>query len=621
MGVATTSSAAKELEASSGIPSRTVAGFLNDRENALDLAKIELIKLKESLTLNDYSSHAEIPRIEIHKLPLDSEGINHGTARYTFDNERGEVFKSPDNIRNQLGNYLLDIAEGNKHKFLVSSFASSIGERLTTYEKVGTVEAVAARNALYLKQDIEIGELKYKIGTKQSEIANLQNTGNKEGKKILLVMDESSMTGIRDAADISRLAKNVGARVVFQGDIKQHGSVPAGMAFKQALEAGMNKSVLQETRRFDYATAPTKHAVALMNEGKMAEAINKLDRLEVGNDELSGVVAERYLKNIEELKAKGVENPRVGVVTVTNDDRKEINREIHNILSKNGIVTGASFVKQHLDNSKLTEAEHLHASMLRAAKVEYLVFRKSYKEIGVRENDAVRITGFEPDKNRVTIINAKGKTITFNPKQKDYFTAMTMEERQYGAGDRIEARANINFEDKAVARIDNGARGVVTAIDNDGATIKWAGASAREGFREVRLTNEQMRLVDLSYARTTFKEQGATTDREIIAISKTGAKVFNVQAAYVAGTRAKGNTEIVTSDYETMLRNSGKSVSKTTAIEIGGVKQSPDRQFPAKEIPKVKEQDITEKYEKTKTQEQDKSQQRSRNIQQGFVLE
>lgn len=77
-----------------------------------------------------------------------------------------------------------------------------------------------------------------------------------------------------------------------------------------------------------------------------------------------------------------------------------------------------------------------------------------------------------------------------------------------------------------------------------------------------------MQFVDLAYAHTTFKEQGATNDREIIAVSEVGAKVFNKQAAYVAATRAKHNTEIVTSDLKTLLKNAGKDVSKTTAIDI-----------------------------------------------------
>lgn len=633
MGIATTSSAAKELESSSGIASQTVTGFLADRYNALRLAQAELAELQVNLSRNEKSSHAVLPRIEIHRLSPNAEGVDHGSARYTFDNERGEVFKSPENLRNQLGAFLLDISAGQREKSSGrmgeqdnlanrlreqavakgSDLVESLGQRLTTYEKVGTVEALAARNALYLKQDDELGALKFRMGSKQAEITNLERTGNKEGRKILLVMDESSMTGINDAAAISRLAKNINARVVFQGDIKQHSSVPAGRAFDQALEAGMKKSILLETRRFENATGPTKQAVALMSTGKMAEAIEKLDRLEVENHNLPAMVAVRYLKNLEDLQAKGVVNPSIGVATVTNDDRKAINKAVHEILAGNGQVTGQSFIKQHLDSPKLTGAEQLNAGILRAAEVDFLVFRKNYREIGVKKNDVVRVLGFDTETNTVTIVNAQGKEMKMNPKQQDYFTPMRMETREYGIGDKIEARANILFVGKK-AKIDNGERGVITAIDEKGATVKWAGISvgAKKGFRETLLSNDQLRMVDLSYARTTFKEQGATNDREIIAISTVGAKVFNMQAAYVAGTRARGNSEIVTSDFATMLKNSGKIVNKTTAIDVDNPNDKSVRQGPIKET----------RNDNLKVQEKEKNLQRTRATQSlGFTLE
>ena len=127
--------------------------------------------------------------------------------------------------------------------------------------------------------------------------------------------------------------------------------------------------------------------------------------------------------------------------------------------------------------------------------------------------------------------------------------------------------------------------------------------------------------MDLSYARTTFKEQGATNDREIVAVSKAGARVFNAQAADVAATRARGNTEIVTSDSETMLRNAGKEVGKTTAIDVGGVKLGGKKDMDksiAKDNTKSLENPITQ--DNTKTKDKEKSQERSR-VQQGFVLE
>ena len=57
-------------------------------------------------------------------------------------------------------------------------------------------------------------------------------------------------------------------------------------------------------------------------------------------------------------------------------------------------------------------------------------------------------------------------------------------------------------------------------------------------------------------------------------VSETGAKIFNREAAYVAATRAKLNTEVITSDHKAMLKNANKTVAKETALtksELGSL--------------------------------------------------
>ena len=81
------------------------------------------------------------------------------------------------------------------------------------------------------------------------------------------------------------------------------------------------------------------------------------------------------------------------------------------------------------------------------------------------------------------------------------------------------------------------------------------------------MNNDHLRFVDHAYAHTSFKEQGATNDRQIFAVSLTGAMIVNRESTYVALTRAKDNTEIVTSDLERLAKNAGRDVSKTTALD------------------------------------------------------
>ncbi|MGY6258946.1 MobF family relaxase [Paraburkholderia caledonica] len=579
IGVATSAAAAKELEAASGMKSSTVAAYFAARDTQIRTIESRLVELRDALDKRENIRDTDALRMESRRLTVKGSDIEFGTNRYSFDHQRGEVFKSPDNLRNAIGAALTEVAArhrnpsteaakegetfGSRVRAGAFQLAGSLGRRLSTFEQVGTVEAIAARNTLYETRPGPGSELKRELLVKQAELANLRRYGNVEGKKTLIVMDESSLTGAFDTEKISNLAREIGARVVFQGDIKQHGSVAAGRAFEQAQNAGMNVSVLEETRRFVDATAPTRQALLEMKAGNYSRAIGMLDTSEVGEGKLAGKVAERYFENLTALETRGVQQPKVGVVAMTNRDRKAINAAVHAKLAENGLVSSQDFHKPHLDDPKMTEAEQRYAVMLREKKVDVLVYRKTYREIGVEKGDVLHVTSYDVDRNRIHAVNTHGKAIEINPQRQDYFSPAVLESRLFSAGDRIETRAIIRLPDQELQRIDNGTPGVITEIDESGAKVRWT----RTG-KESYLKNDDIRFVDHAYAHTSYKEQGATNDREIIAVSVTGAKVFNREAAYVAASRARDNTEIVTEDRVGMMRNAGEDVGKTTAVEF-----------------------------------------------------
>ncbi|WP_259677639.1 MobF family relaxase [Ralstonia pseudosolanacearum] len=583
-GVATSAAAAKQLEGDSGIESDTVAGYLSKRDNRIKATELRLAELRSAMTSHAALRKTASARLETHRLAVAAEDVRFGTHRYTFDHQRGEVFRSRDSFVTTIGVVLTDVA--NRHHDaaaaaretattlgerlraraygLAVSASDSLGRRMASYEQVGTVEAVAARTTLYLTQS-EKTDLQREIAVKEAELANLRRWGNAEGQRTLLVMDESSLTGAADTEKIASLARQIGARVVLQGDVRQHGSVASGRAFEQAQDAGMHVSYLQETRRFVDATPQTKQALLDMKAGEYAKAIGRLDTLEVDNLDLASTVATRYLTNLEELRARGVDNPRVGVVAITNADRKKINAAIHRQLAEHGEISSASFIKPHLDDPKMTKAEQTQAVMLRQHGVDTLVFRKSYREIGVAKGDVLQVVGYDVPANRILATNARGKRIEINPQRQDLFSPAKREERAYAVGDRVEARAILHLQgpDKEPVRIANGTAGVITAIDEHGAKVQWSRVKHASDLK-----NDDLRYVDHAYAHTSYKEQGATNHREIVAVSVVGAKVFNRLAAYVAASRAKDNTEVVTADRETMLQNAGAEVKKTTAVDM-----------------------------------------------------
>jgi conjugative relaxase-like TrwC/TraI family protein len=578
MGMATSSSAATELQASSGIQSQTVASFFIERENAMRATRLEIEQLQAALARrHDEADVALGPvRAERHKVTVQAEGVSFGTHHYVFDHRRAEVFRSATGFASLVGNFLMDSADTLRERATKANSlggqlqaqalqwgaaaADQLGHRITRFEKVGVVEGALARSALYLDREAPGGALERALALKAVELHNLERTGNREGRKTLLVMDEASLTGAADTAKVSALARSIGARMIFQGDTKQHGSIPAGRAFWLAQQHGMNTSVLEETRRFDKATDSVKQSLQDMKRGEFGLALSRLNTLEVDNADLALRVADRYVRNLQDLRAQGIADARVGIVSLTNNDRKAINMAVHRELKTAGLVGSESHTKLHLDDPKLTAAERAHAGKLQAAGVDRLIMRQRYRELGVEKYEVVPVVGYDVDRNRVQIRRSDGQLTWLDPMKHERFSPAKEEKREFAVGDLVEARGNLRVHGTGTDQVKNGSRGVLQAVDAKGATVQW-----NDG-RTTRLTDDLLQFVDHGYARTSFKEQGATNHREILAVSARGAGIINREATYVAATRAKDNTEIVTADRAKMLKNAGQDVSKLTAL-------------------------------------------------------
>ncbi|UWE19305.1 MobF family relaxase [Herbaspirillum huttiense] len=585
VGMATSTTAARQLEKDSGIKSQTVAAFMLHKDKQAAMLKKDLDKLAIEVA----HRADNMPAVKLAQrldLNLTAGNKSFGQARYVFDEKTGQVHKSPAENKdrlNRLGHRLTDMGEqraeesrnwataptlGEKLRGRAASIRASVerrvGAALATYQIVGKEESKRALEFRDQEGLRNFNQLLKEYSEKHAALMNLRTTGHVEGKKYLLVMDESSMTGTKDTARLVEMANEFGARVVLQGDIKQHGSVAAGRAFEQAQQLGINLSTIEETRRFDNATPQTKRAIVEMKHERYAEAIKGLDTTEVKDvDTFAQVVAARYIANLAELESKGKANPKVGIVAITNDDRKDINNRVQAALRADGRIAAKGMAKEHLDDPKLTEAQSRFAASLADNHVNRMVALRDYKSLRIRAGDILAIRGFDSRNNLVRVELQDGKTVEFSPEKFTKFEYARHEERYYSVGDRVVSRAN-HGKLSDPQRVINGEQGTVVAIDEEKTTIKWDG----EKPRVIAFSNQQIMRVDLAYARTSFKEQGVTTDREIVAVSQTGAYWFNKQAAYVAASRAKDNTEIVTTDKQLMLKNAGKETEKTTALNF-----------------------------------------------------
>jgi len=601
LGMAASTTGARELESATGIPSQTVAAFLAKRDERLRMLQAELRQLEVDF------AHApgRLPQVKrVAKRDLNMEDRGFTAGRYVFDSKSGEVLKAPTGAwhpLNELGVKLQDTGlarriDGDRRmqeaeRFVdrfrgrvertAGNMTEALGRSLVGYELVAAGEAKAAR-AEHREQNVRERERLRSYLTKAAQIQNLLATGNGEGKRLLMVLDESSMTGTKDAARIAEIARDMGARVVVQGDIKQHGSVSAGRAFLQSQQGGINLSRIEETRRFDNATAHQKNAIAEMKQGRYAAALGTLDTT-LGND-LYATTAARLIQNRRQLLSEGILEPRIGVVTITNDDRKAANKAIRAALRNEGVIKGPEHTKQHLDNPKLTQQQYRFVRALARENVDRAVALRDYKSLGIARGEMLTVADYDFNRNRLILKTERGKVVELDPAMHTKFSFARLEERDYAVGDTVEAMANIG-RSKEPGRIANGTRGAIIGIDTQGARIRW------QDGREKTMTNQELRHVDHAYAHTSHKEQGVTNHREIFLVSENGAHWLNRETSYVAASRARQNTEIVTtaSAREKMLENAGKEPEKTTAIDIGDnlavdkIKRKERAQAPARE--------------------------------------
>jgi ATP-dependent exoDNAse (exonuclease V) alpha subunit len=85
-------------------------------------------------------------------------------------------------------------------------------------------------------------------------------------------------------------------------------------------------------------------------------------------------------------------------------------------------------------------------------------------------------------------------------------------------------------------RVENGTRGEVTKIDQDGTLALTLDGSDRV----IRLTGENVESLRLAYAQHVYRQQGATVDRAVVL---TGGWQTSKESAYVQATRARKGTD------------------------------------------------------------------------------
>ncbi|MBU3539061.1 MobF family relaxase [Polynucleobacter sp. UK-Gri1-W3] len=492
---------------------------------------------------------------------------------------------------------------------------------------MGGVEHAAATALAISKIAIEKIAAQVEISTLRTQLDNFNKTGNVDGKRQLMVLDEASMIGTKEVAKIIDYCKKTETKLIIQGDSKQLGSVSGGRAFDQLKQTQLATHNLVEAVRFK--TEQTKSINDSLNKGQYDQAIEKCSIKEVGlkkddanyskdanNALLYAETAKEYLKEID-TKIKGSANASVGVVVTSNADRIGCNEAVRVELKAAGKIGEKDFKFGHRESTKMTDAEKKNVSILKDKGVTHLqanqnISLKTPGGISIKKGEELRIVSWNTDKNELTVISDKGVRATINPAEIKGLDPMDSKQtRDFSKSDLVDVRAIIGSEyqmkdgkpvlneqtgDKVKSPdyLSNGANGKIESISVRGAEIKF------DDGRVIKVSAENMAKVDHAYARTAHGNQGRTVDKAIVAISEGSAGLVNKESAYVALTRAKESVTVVTTAKDAVIRNAIEMSDKTTALDAPRVKEQSFKRETTKDREKAPEQKEAKKPDFTR---------------------
>jgi conjugative relaxase-like TrwC/TraI family protein len=369
----------------------------------------------------------------------------------------------------------------------------------------------------------------------------------------LWIVDESSLLATRPVNELLNIAQEEGVeRIVFVGDQRQHYAIEAGAPLRQFLAENMAVAELTTIRR--QKDPALKAAVELAAKGRPAEALHKL-RQQLRVHEIADV-DHRYRRIAENFLLGRQGDQTTLVVSPGNDERKQLNQTIRELLVSNGHVDSNGQDHSILVAKDLTKAAMAYARNY--AENDVVHFTKGNKRHAIARDTYLTIEGINRQANTLTLRTNDGGHMELSPARWNGVQVYQWEHRTLSAGDRIQFRIHYKAN-----RIANGEFATITELKDGQATIRF------DNQRELKLPLTQLRHIDHGYTSTSHSAQGATVDRVIVNVdSMRSHKLVNQQQFYVSISRARHDVQVFTDDLKTLERAVGREPKKSVAMEV-----------------------------------------------------
>jgi hypothetical protein len=292
-----------------------------------------------------------------------------------------------------------------------------------------SVQGVAARQ-LQAESGISSTTVASYLSQERSEAARGQTRRSR-----LVVVDESSMLGSRDLAELLRQAQAHGDKVVLVGDRNQVQGVGAGRPFARLVEAAERSGqLLSLSENYRQRDKELLEAVDLARAGKMAESVSLLDRtgrvLEIEDTSLRRVaVAHQYDKNTL-------------IVAGSRESRDALNQIIREDLAKRGIVDRATAHNYPLCWSDPDGVPHMEVRELAVGDVVTFL-ENEYRNYDVRNGERGEVT--KASGRSLAIRLEDGRSVDIDLREYsalDYGYALTTYKAQGQTYDRVIVEAD-----------------------------------------------------------------------------------------------------------------------------------------------------------------------------------
>ena len=456
-------------------------------------------------------------------IPLSLHGKHRGIENYAFKRQW---------LSDEQKAAVRHIIEGSDRVTAIRGGAGT-GKTSMLQEAVEAISELSGKPAVVLAPSIQAsrGVLREEGFSKADTLAQfLQDRDFAEtARGGVIIVDEAGLVGTPDMSALLQTADRLRARVVLQGDTRQHASVERGDALRYLEQSGAVRTAeLGTIRRQENATY--RAAVGDLAAGKVKQGLARLHKLGAVHEMTDR--SERHTALAEGFLSAAAAGESALVVAPTHREGRAVSKAIRDKLRDVGHLGEGRTVSQ-LVASNFTEAQAERAENYAPGMV--VAFHRR-AEGGFKPGDRVQVQEVSTQGVRVGVA---GQVKTLPLSQAKRFTVYESREIEVAQGDLV--RVTGSGKDSAGERIHNGSYYRVAGFDADGG-IRLEGDKKAKS----RVIGADFGHLAHGYVSTSHSSQGRTVDHVLIAQSSESMPAASREQFYVSVSRGRKSVAIYT---------------------------------------------------------------------------